>query len=72
MTVDTPGVVNMVRQAAIAVDVAIFVAVVASPGSSVARLAAFHRGWWVMTAITALGLVRTARTAPSGSTQQRS
>ena len=53
------GVINMIRQAAIAVGVAIFVAVVASPATPVARLAAFHRGWWIMTAITLLGLVPT-------------
>jgi EmrB/QacA subfamily drug resistance transporter len=53
------GVINMIRQAAIAIGVAIFVAVVASPASPVARLAAFHRGWWIMAAITALGLIPT-------------
>jgi len=53
------GVINMIRQAALAVGVAIFVAVVASPASPVARVAAFHRGWWIMAAITALGLVPT-------------
>ena len=71
------GVVNMIRQAAIAIGVAIFVALVASPESPAARLAAFHRGWWVMAAVTALGLVptlalvRPARTAPSGSAVTR-
>jgi EmrB/QacA subfamily drug resistance transporter len=53
------GVINMIRQAAIAIGVAIFVTVVASPASPVARLAAFHRGWWIMAAITALGLLPT-------------
>lgn len=53
------GVVNMIRQAAFAVGVAIFAAVVASPGSPAARVAAFHRGWWIMAAITALGLIPT-------------
>ncbi len=53
------GVINMIRQAALAVGVAIFVAVVASPDSPAARLAAFHRGWWLMAAITALSLVPT-------------
>ena len=47
----------MIRQAAIAVGVAIFVAVIAAPGSPVERLAAFHRGWWIMAAITALAFV---------------
>jgi EmrB/QacA subfamily drug resistance transporter len=53
------GVINMIRQAAIAVGVAIFVAVVASPASAAARVSAFHRGWWIMAVITALGLIPT-------------
>jgi EmrB/QacA subfamily drug resistance transporter len=53
------GVINMIRQAALAIGVAIFVAIVASPASPMARVAAFHRGWWIMAAITALGLVPT-------------
>jgi EmrB/QacA subfamily drug resistance transporter len=53
------GVINMIRQAALAIGVAIFVAVVASPASPMARVAAFHRGWWIMAAITALGLIPT-------------
>jgi EmrB/QacA subfamily drug resistance transporter len=51
------GAINMVRQAAIAVGVAIFVAIIASPASTADRLAAFHRGWWVMAVITAAGLI---------------
>ena len=53
------GVINMIRQAAIAVGVAIFVAIVASPASPAARVSAFHRGWWIMAMITALGLIPT-------------
>jgi EmrB/QacA subfamily drug resistance transporter len=53
------GVINMIRQAALAIGVAIFVAIVASPASPMARVAAFHRGWWIMAAITALGLFPT-------------
>jgi MFS family permease len=53
------GVINMIRQAAFAVGVAIFVAVVAAPASRAARVDAFHRGWWIMAAITLLGLVPT-------------
>jgi EmrB/QacA subfamily drug resistance transporter len=53
------GVINMIRQAAIAVGVAIFVAVIASPASPMAQVTAFHRGWWIMAAITALGLIPT-------------
>ena len=53
------GVINMVRQAALAVGVAIFVAIVGSPASAQARLTAFHHGWWIMAAVTALGLIPT-------------
>jgi EmrB/QacA subfamily drug resistance transporter len=50
------GVINMVRQIGFAVGVAIFVAIVGSPGSAEAHMAAFRLAWWVMAAITALGL----------------
>jgi hypothetical protein len=53
------GVINMIRQAALAIGVAIFVTIVASPASPMARLEAFHRGWWIMAGITALGLIPT-------------
>jgi EmrB/QacA subfamily drug resistance transporter len=53
------GVINMIRQAALAIGVAIFVAVVASPATPLARLAAFHRGWWIMVVITGLGFIPT-------------
>jgi EmrB/QacA subfamily drug resistance transporter len=53
------GVINMIRQAAIAVGVAIFVAIIASPASPAARLAAFQQGWWIMAVITALALIPT-------------
>jgi EmrB/QacA subfamily drug resistance transporter len=51
------GVINMIRQAAIAIGVAIFVAIIGFPASPAARTIAFHHGWWIMAAITALGLV---------------
>ncbi len=54
------GVINMVRQAALAVGVALFVAIVGSPQDPAARLAAFDRGWWVMAAVTALGFLPVA------------
>ena len=38
------GVINMIRQAALAIGVAIFVAIVGSPASPAQRLAGFHRG----------------------------
>jgi hypothetical protein len=53
------GVVNMIRQAAIAIGVAIFVAVIGAASSPDARLAAFHRGWLLMALITAIGLLPT-------------
>jgi hypothetical protein len=51
------GVINMVRQIGFAVGVAMFVAIVGSPGSAEAHIAAFRLAWWVMAAVTALGLV---------------
>jgi EmrB/QacA subfamily drug resistance transporter len=53
------GVINMIRQAALAIGVAIFVAVVGAPASLAEQLVAFHRGWWIMAAITGLSLVPT-------------
>jgi EmrB/QacA subfamily drug resistance transporter len=53
------GVINMIRQGAIAIGVAVFVAIVASSSSPAARVTAFHRGWWIMAMITALGLIPT-------------
>jgi EmrB/QacA subfamily drug resistance transporter len=51
------GVVNMIRQASLAVGVAIFVAVIGTPTSMAERLSAFHRGWWIIVGITLLGLI---------------
>jgi len=51
------GVINMIRQAALAVGVAIFVAIIGSPSSLTERITAFHRGWWIMAGIAALGLI---------------
>jgi hypothetical protein len=53
------GVINMIRQAALAVGVAIFVAIIGSPASPAARVAAFHLGWWVMVGVVAVALVPT-------------
>jgi hypothetical protein len=49
----------MIRQASLAVGVALFVAIVGTPGSPAARLAAFHRGWWIFVGIVLVGLVPT-------------
>ena len=51
------GVVNMVRQIGFAVGVAIFVAIVGTHGSVQEHIAAFRLAWWVMAAITVLGLI---------------
>jgi EmrB/QacA subfamily drug resistance transporter len=53
------GVINMIRQAALAIGVAIFVAIIGAPASLSERIAAFHRGWWIMAAITLAGLIPT-------------
>jgi hypothetical protein len=53
------GVINMIRQSSLAVGVAMFVAVAGSASTPAERLAAFHRGWRLMAAITALGLIPT-------------
>ncbi|NEU99565.1 MFS transporter [Bradyrhizobium uaiense] len=51
------GVINMIRQAALAIGVAIFVAILATPATMADRIAAFQRGWWIMIAITIAGFV---------------
>ena len=53
------GVINMIRQAAIAIGVAVFVAIVGTPPTLPTRLAAFQQGWWAMAAIVTLGLIPT-------------
>jgi hypothetical protein len=50
-------VVNMVRQVGMAIGVAILVAVLGAPDTSVGRLDAFRHGWWVIAAIAATGAV---------------
>ena len=51
------GVINMIRQAALAVGVAVFVAIIGSPSTLPERIAAFHRGWWIMAGVTLLALI---------------
>ena len=51
------GAINMIRQAALAVGVAIFVAIIGSPSSLAERVTAYHRGWWIMVGVAALGLI---------------
>ncbi len=60
------GVINMIRQAALAVGVAILIAIIGQPASREAQISAFHLAWWVLAGITlvaiipALALVRRA------------
>ncbi len=51
------GVINMIRQASLAVGVAIFVAIIGSPASLEERAGAFHLGWWIFAGIVMLGLI---------------
>lgn len=51
------GMINMIRQAAIAIGVAIFVAIIGSSAAPQERLDAFRFGWWVLAGITLLALV---------------
>ena len=70
------AVVNMVRQLGLAVGVAVLIAVLGSPGSPAATLAAYQRGWTVIAAasfaagLVALGLLVVRRpstaAAPAG------
>jgi MFS family permease len=53
------GVINMIRQAALAIGVAIFIAIVGTPETPLERLNAFHQGWWVMVLVVLLGLIPT-------------
>ncbi len=51
------GVINMIRQAALAIGVALFVAIIGTPESLQERVTAFHRSWWIMIAITLVSLL---------------
>src|SRR5258706_92469 len=53
------GVVNMIRQASLAVGVAIFVAIVGSPASTAERVVGFHHAWRLFFASVILGLLST-------------
>ena len=54
------AVVNMVRQVGMAIGVAVLVAVLGQPDTSVGRLSAFQHGWWAIAAMALAG----AATAP--------
>ena len=51
------GVLNMTRQTALALGVAVFVAVLGHPATAPERLAAFQRGWWIMAVVALTSLV---------------
>ncbi|WP_407530580.1 MFS transporter [Methylobacterium oryzisoli] len=51
------GVANMVRQACMAVGVAVLVAVLGSPPDAAARTHAYQSGWWILTLLTLVSLV---------------
>ncbi len=53
------GVINMIRQSALAIGVAIFVAIVGTSHAPAEQLAGFQRGWWVLAVIVALALIPT-------------
>ncbi|MGH1590164.1 DHA2 family efflux MFS transporter permease subunit [Methylobacterium phyllosphaerae] len=46
------GILNMARQTALALGVAVFVAVTGAPDTPIARLAAYERAWWLMAGLT--------------------
>lgn len=55
------GAINMLRQASIAVGVALFVAIVGSPETFAERLQGFQMGWWLLTGVTALTILPAMR-----------
>jgi MFS family permease len=65
------GVINMIRQAALAIGVAIFVAVLGPATSQADRIAGFHRGWWLTAVITLLGLLPALRFLTRGGPADR-
>lgn len=65
------GAINMLRQASIAVGVALFVALIGTPNSLAERLDAFTRGWWVLAAVTVLTLVPTVKLLGSNEHRDR-
>ncbi len=63
--------VNMIRQIGLAVGVALLVAVLGSPASPAARLAAFRHGWWMAAGLAVAGLLAglvLLRRRPAGQT----
>lgn len=63
------GILNMFRQTANALGVAIFVAVLGAPDTPLAKLAAYERAWWLMVAITLVGLLALPLLRPKSAQQ---
>ncbi|HEX4326244.1 MAG TPA: MFS transporter, partial [Burkholderiales bacterium] len=53
------GVVNMIRQAGMAIGVAVLVALIGSPASAAERIEAFQSAWWIMSVVLLFGLIPT-------------
>lgn len=53
------GAINMIRQAAMAIGVAVLVAILGSPESVPERIASFRLAWWIMAIITLSAIVPT-------------
>jgi EmrB/QacA subfamily drug resistance transporter len=53
------GVINMIRQASLAIGVALFVAIIGNPVTLSDRVTAFHRGWWIMAGVALMSLIPT-------------
>ncbi len=51
------GVINMIRQTAMAVGVAVFIAIIGSPQGAAERLHAYQLAWWTMAGFGAAGLI---------------
>jgi len=50
------GAINMIRQASMAIGVAVLVALIGSPGTLAEHMAAFHFAWWIMAVVTLVAL----------------
>jgi MFS family permease len=51
------GVINMIRQAAMAIGVALLVAIIGTPDSLQERITTYHRAWWAVIALTLFSLI---------------
>lgn len=51
------GVINMIRQAAFAIGVAILIAIIGQPAGREMQISAFHFAWWVLAAISLVAII---------------